>query len=177
MGTNTRRSLNEADYSAIEVGELVKKTDQGKKRYALKKDGGRIFMSEDPLPGKDPGYRCPECKCIVFTVKPDYYANHWRHEAEKFCNKECSLRSGKNLTKFMRYLDPKKQQRERGILDIRLEKRGFSGWQVEQLAMINTASQSVRMTKIRLLVLTTSTVIAEYFLIWIAKYNLHLTFR
>ena len=28
----------------------------------------------------------------------------------------------------MRYLDPKKQQRERGILDIRLEKRGFSGW-------------------------------------------------
>ena len=54
LGTKTRRSLSEADYSSIEVGELVKKTDQGKKRYALKKDGGRIYMTEIPLPGKDP---------------------------------------------------------------------------------------------------------------------------
>ena len=87
------------------------------------------YMFETPLPGK-PGYRCPECKCIVTAVFPrtTNIVPHWRHEEKNDNLPDCSLRVGKNLTKFMRYLDPKKQQRERGILDIRLEKRGFSGW-------------------------------------------------
>ena len=112
MGTKTRRSLSEDDYSSIEVGELVEKTDKGKKRYALAKNGDLVSMTQNPWPGKDPGYRCPECKCIVTAVYPvENIVNYWRHLKKRADDPECSLRVGKNLTKFMRYLDPKKQQR------------------------------------------------------------------
>ena len=134
MGTKTRRSLSEDDYSSIEVGELVEKTDKGKKRYALAKNGDLVSMTQNPWPGKDPGYRCPECKCIVTAVYPvENIVNYWRHLKKRADDPECSLRVGKNLTKFMRYLDPKKQQRERGVLDLRLEKRGFSGWRARTI--------------------------------------------